>query len=407
MVQIAIVADDLTGAADTGARFASTGSFTVVSFRPGRLPQADVLALSTNGRNLSQAEATRRVREASDYLPSDSMQRMWIYKKIDSTLRGHPAAELSTLMDALAIDRALIAPAFPQQHRTTRQGCQLIDGWPFATTSFGQEVPTSNLVDLFQRTAGDRPVCLIDLAVVRRGMEPVAEMLRQTGASLFVADAETDADLKTLAQAATVGGIRLLCGSAGLAGALQKVLEIVPAVRSLKFPEPPDGPVLTVAGSRHHSTARQIEVSCSAGAVVLCPRSSPTMQGSQLAEIVSTAGEQMSRGQDVILTTLGMADHPDRQAVTVMLSRIVTALIERTEMGGLILTGGETAVTVCSELQSTSLCLQGEIEPGIPWSRFLDGKYRGLPVVTKAGGFGADDALVVAGRFLRALSGGR
>mgnify|MGYP000476463367 CR=1 FL=1 len=45
---------------------------------------------------------------------------------------------------------------------------------------------------------------------------------------------------------------------------------------------------------------------------------------------------------------------------------------------------------------SRALWLQGEIEPGIAVGRLLGGRWPGLPVMTKAGGFGTDQSLPLA-----------
>ena len=66
-----IIADDLTGAADTAACFAQAGLRTVVVFpetgfpelRDQTLASFDVISLSTNTRQLTAAEAARRVRQ--------------------------------------------------------------------------------------------------------------------------------------------------------------------------------------------------------------------------------------------------------------------------------------------------------------------------------------------------------
>jgi D-threonate/D-erythronate kinase len=42
----------------------------------------------------------------------------------------------------------------------------------------------------------------------------------------------------------------------------------------------------------------------------------------------------------------------------------------------------------------------GDVAPGIPWGTLIGGARPGLPIVTKAGSFGDDDALLLAVRFL-------
>jgi uncharacterized protein YgbK (DUF1537 family) len=56
-------------------------------------------------------------------------------------------------------------------------------------------------------------------------------------------------------------------------------------------------------------------------------------------------------------------------------------------------TGGETAVTLAKVLGTTGMTVEGTVEPFIPIGRFVGGKVDGLPVVTKAGGFGSIELL--------------
>jgi uncharacterized protein YgbK (DUF1537 family) len=65
-------------------------------------------------------------------------------------------------------------------------------------------------------------------------------------------------------------------------------------------------------------------------------------------------------------------------------------------VGRLVLTGGDIASATCAALDVPALYLRGEIEPGVVWAVLLGGLLPGLRVVTKAGGFGSDNALVDA-----------
>ena len=69
---------------------------------------------------------------------------------------------------------------------------------------------------------------------------------------------------------------------------------------------------------------------------------------------------------------------------------------------GLVLTGGDTAIAVCRALGGNGMVVCREVAPGIPMCALVGGDYDGAPVVTKAGGFGTEEALLVA---LRALKG--
>ena len=130
---MAIIADDLTGAADTGVQLARAGYRTAVAFRGAPIPPADDLdavALDTNSRALPAGFAAKRVVEAGHAVRHAQV----VYKKLDSTLRGPIAAELSAASGASGRDRVVVAPAFPATGRTTVDGVQLVRGVPVHET---------------------------------------------------------------------------------------------------------------------------------------------------------------------------------------------------------------------------------------------------------------------------------
>jgi uncharacterized protein YgbK (DUF1537 family) len=82
MPQVVIVADDLTGAADTSACFAQAGLGTVIHLSGTTVPDADVLAVSTESRDLDKSAAAAAVRSALSRIAGgqrDAAPR-WIYK---------------------------------------------------------------------------------------------------------------------------------------------------------------------------------------------------------------------------------------------------------------------------------------------------------------------------------------
>jgi len=57
------------------------------------------------------------------------------------------------------------------------------------------------------------------------------------------------------------------------------------------------------------------------------------------------------------------------------------------------LTGGDTAFSVINLLKTEGIEIDGEILEGIVIGHLIDGKWDGMKVITKAGGFGKEDAL--------------
>lgn len=425
MDHILIIADDLTGAADSGAQFARSGWRTKLALtlplrvlEPGSPDDAHVLVLTSESRSLpSGVDAAQAVKKVLTACPLSSFPL--VYKKIDSTLRGHPAAELAAVMSALGEARALIAPAFPAQGRATLRGRVMINGQSLEGTSFSREVSTGDL----RRVFGEG-TALLSLEMVRGGEAHLRSALRSS-AGMLIADAENEADLLLLARAALAEGVRLWCGSAGLAGALAACLGTgpdAPAGDPLHPPHP-TGHFLAVAGSLHPATTAQVAAARRAGAIVVQPPpaffTNPLPQG--IVEAAAQLAGALAAGQDAVLAVrspnelMAVRDQTRQNSgyaqlnipispthIAGRLAQTAAQALTSAPAAGLFLTGGETARAVCRALDCTHLWLGGEVEPGIPWSRMAGGRFPGLFVVTKAGGFGREDSLVRALRFFEA-----
>ena len=393
--QAAIVADDFTGAADAAGRFAALGLSVTVISDPVRVTEVDVVSISSGSRDLPEDEAVVQTRAAVEAIrqPTQEGAPFWVYKKIDSTLRGHPGAELAAAMDALGTSRALVAPAFPAQGRTTVGGRLLLHGLPLEDASFGAPVGGSDLCHLLARYFRHRPVWHVPLEAVRAGPDAIRSMIAPEH-GVYVADAESDEDLDTLARVAIECGVRLLCGSAGLARSLATNACLRPAALPPDWPPANTGPIVVVAGSLHPATTRQVADARGRGAAVVRLSEPLGESGADILQnICDNAARLLANGVDVILTTAGGAARHIQPRFSEHLAAVVGRLTRAAAVGGLVLTGGDTAVATLHAIGCSAVSLLGEIEAGIPWGRLCNGSLRGLPVVTKAGGFGAVGAL--------------
>ncbi len=404
MPQLVVIADDLTGAADTGACFAGAGFSTVIPLTSSNVPHADVVLFSTESRDMSAAEAalavTKAVARVSRGRPiassaSSRSDALIFYKKIDSALRGHPRDELLAAMEAIGARRALVAPAFPAEGRTTVGGRQQIGGVPVEASGIGGAGVVSDLVALFG-TAQELPVRLLDLATLRGQPDAVQRLLHDDSDRIVVADAETDDDLLTLARA--VGGERfpLFCGSAGFARQLARSLPLVRSAHPRPEVARGSGPILVVAGSQHEATTHQIEVLGEAGVPIVRPEQALLDNPeTPVNAVVHRVATHLAAGRSTVLTTLGLASCPlGGHVVATRLAQIVAAPEVSHQVGGLVLTGGDVAVAVSRALEATALWLEGEITSGIPWGVLEGGRLHARPIATKAGSFGDGNALL-------------
>jgi len=153
---LTIVADDLTGACDTGALFAGSGAVPVTVW-PAPAPSARVRAIDTESRSLEAGEAARRVRTTTGRLKGT------MFKKIDSTLRGRVGPEIDALMRAGSQSSALVCPALPAERRVVLDRVLTVGSVPVAETpmaadpDFPAATGSSSVIDLL-RPQLDRPL---------------------------------------------------------------------------------------------------------------------------------------------------------------------------------------------------------------------------------------------------------
>ncbi|GAI95895.1 unnamed protein product, partial [marine sediment metagenome] len=116
MVELLVLADDFTGALDTGVQFAQRNIPTLVSTRMEPLDQGvdeeiSVVVLDLETRHLSPAEAAVRVRQVVQLAQRKGVESF--YKKNDSTMRGNIGSELEALLEATGTSFLPFIPAYP------------------------------------------------------------------------------------------------------------------------------------------------------------------------------------------------------------------------------------------------------------------------------------------------------
>ena len=342
-MQLLLVADDLTGALDSAVAFAEAGLSCRVARRPGDIAVAmaadcDVLAVSTASREASEAAAREAVAEVFDAFAAGPPRL--VFKKIDSRLKGHVAAETGVAAARAGLGRALVAPAIPAQGRYTVHG----------------------------RLEGTGVALPIDIAAQFAGSDLALE----------VPDARTAADLNIALDAALTGGKVLLVGAAGLAAALARRLGPGRGARMLALP----APLLLAVGSRDPITLAQVEAVRAAGLVDMLPAPD--------GEIDGTPPAHGDRPLLVLMTAGG--GQLDVRTAAARFARSAANVVAPLSPATLFCCGGETTDAILAALGVGVLDLEGELLPGIPVSRMVV-HGRTMRLVTKSGGFGLPDTL--------------
>ncbi len=415
MVRILVIADDLSGALDTGVQLLSVSDDIRVRLLPeiGRIPtdrsprvdfaHPRVDVVDTESRHLEPARAAQRIRSViQDFLSSlNSSDELLLYKKTDSTLRGNIGAELAAALESLP-DRCMVfAPAYPAQNRSVKNGILYVNGTPLGETEFAADV-----LDPVHSSSIARVIHL-----QTRGRVALADSPEKIGANaesgtIVIADARTDADLGTVAAAVREIRLRsgvfpLIAGSAGFAAQLPHIVgsdtpgrhpeTMQDPASSVNFPI--RKPILFVNGSLHPVSRTQIENAvadgCPAVFIFAAPSPGEPLSEGQDLEVGEVARRLQSEDQCILSSPLRKIESRDGspREVAHVLGGMVARILDRTPVGTLVVFGGDTLAETLKAAGVGTVVPIWEPWPGIVCSR-LAGRDNPTSLVSKAGGFG-------------------
>jgi uncharacterized protein YgbK (DUF1537 family) len=393
MENVWIVADDLTGAADTGVKFAQDGPVRLVSLSPdsatplGRGP----LAVNTETRNADEGFAAKTIEGLKR--PLEEAGAGVIYKKLDSVLRGLIGLEIATLMRISGRRGALVAPAYPSFDRVTVDGVHLVKGRPVSNTETAKDplrpVLDSKLSSIV--SAGhDYKVFELRLSDIAKGpgfvIEAIEKLLSSGEEFLLACDARSDDDLAVLAEAGLALKDKLvLAGSAGLAGPISEILGKGSSEKPA--PQGPKGPAVFFGGSASNALRAQLTfLAENDGAHLVTLDLDRLMSGEALPPPAVGWGRPLIynlprpiEDQAAKWSSLSIAE---------AFGRLSAKITRELKPGTVFLSGGDTAREVLKALGASDVDIRSELYPGVV--HLTSGE---LSFLTKSGGFGPPDLL--------------
>ena len=391
MHHFVIIADDFTGANDTGVQLCKHGIPVDVILDTAQIEaNGNSLSIDSESRVVSGQEAYDRVYAAVQQVQQTGGCR-FLYKKVDSTLRGHLQEEIRAVVDSYAPELIIFAPAYPEQGRTVEAGRLCVHGTPLLDTEIARDPRNPLQEDHVQRilsTCLQQRVCHYTLDAIED------DRLDFTGLA-YSFDTMEQAQLERIAEKAGQTGKKVLwIGSAGLAqGLLQIQLRELPA--------------MAVIGSISSKTMDQLAYCRNRGLPVVALDMRALYENQDGRTAIQKIVNFLQSGQSVVLTGAACRqDYEDFAAygrekgistdelaefTKQTLSRMVPAILQETAVSGLFLTGGDTAIAVILQLGASGSHIEREIVPGFVQGRLLGGSQEGLPIVTKAGAFGTEE----------------
>ncbi len=373
--RLLIIADDLTGANDTGVQFAKQGIDVLVSIQHDQNWQAwandcQVLVVNTESRHLNPDEAFQRVYDTA----RQAMQLgiSLFYKKTDSTLRGNLGSEFAALIAATGARELFFAPAYPKLHRTTRAGVQFVNGVALHHSSFAND-PLNPMHDASIAAVIAQQTNLPTLTVSVQQL-PCGEPERPEPRLIYIVDAETDEELRTIAH--LLRGKKLLAGSAGLAEFLPEMMRLstVPVLPPIL-----STPMLVVNGSLHEVSLQQVAHAAQHGWTVI--EATPATSAAQVVAALKAK-------HHVIITT---SLKPGNAHFTHNVAQLVAQILDQLVVPVLAVFGGDTLAAIAEARGWMAFRPRTELLPGVPLVEVC-GQDQML-LLTKAGGFGSVDLL--------------
>lgn len=317
-----------------GSQFVSRGLKTYLSCSMDNLQMppedAEVWIINTGSRSLAPKDAASRVKKALQALKEFKVD--YIYKKIDSTLRGNIGSELEASLAEMQLDSIPLCAAFPEMGRTTVDGVHYIGGKIITDTQYAKDTNT--------------PVKEADINKLLASQMESPEKIN-------VQDASSPSDMVNICRR---GRGSFFAGAAAYAGSLADTW-----MASKRSPEPvvfSPAPVLIVSGSLNPLTRQQINY-------------------------YKKAVEDSGSG-DMIITTPSRKQSGALKKTVRRAKKIFSKSFTRA-----LLTGGETAEEFLKELGVDNMEIISSPMIGISLAAYEDYLF-----ILKPGGFGKKDILV-------------
>lgn len=385
MDKLLMIADDLTGALDTGVAFASAGIATCVGQGDYFLYNSEAASCAVQvsvveSRHISKEEAYQAVYEIVRKAEDCGFTR--IYKKTDSALRGNIGAELAAVRSASCEKTLYFVPAYPEMGRITKDGIHYINGSiPVAESIFGSDpfnpVTHSAVLDVLQETTTAEAYCAdLSFAEYPKG--------------IAVFDASTDEELFCIARHLVQNrSAKIFSGCAGFANALKETLDFRSEDQVDVYPSEN---LIVFCGSINPISLAQCQEVVDKGAPNFhLMHNGVYSEPDELIEKIATAAEH----SPITVFDTGSTDVSSDLSGTVIaekVSCVIKGVLETKPNAATFVIGGDTLIAFTKKLEIEMIFPLGELFPGVVLSKYrYQGNWQFL--ISKSGGFGDKDLL--------------
>lgn len=417
MVKLVIIADDLTGALDTGVQFSKKNMSTIVTtdlnFNFADIcKEADVVVIDTESRHIPADEAKERVKSVLSKFNKEEIK--FFYKKTDSTLRGNIGSEVEGFMEGLDINEVSFIPAFPSGKRTVKDGILYVNNVKLAETQFAMDI-LNPVTDSFI------PDIINKQSNINVKLKDINEEFSSQGDKekhIYIFDSENMEDMENIGKVLySKNKLNYTIGNAGFAEILTRYIKSDAKKEDIILE---DDRILFVCGSVNITSLKQCKYAEKIG---YCSNS--LKFGNIISEDYKNSDnyitdkeyfkEKINSNKKFLLRTSDSEDvikkaieYTEKNSISMedltsnianSTGQLVSDLIREHEIKNLIIFGGDTLMGILKNIGCQYIIPVSEIFPGVVFTRAV-GKDTVINVITKAGGFGEENIIERINEFL-------
>jgi uncharacterized protein YgbK (DUF1537 family) len=426
-MDIAIIADDFTGANANGALLTAKGFSSATclgadKWNPKNFAGFTAVSLNAESRLLSRDKAWEATYAAVMLFAAE--KPALISKRVDSTLRGNIGAELEAAVKAMDDSHghqktlAVLAPSYPSSGRICVGGYVIVHGIPLERSPIAQDAatPIKNTSALKIVAEQSRIKCgFVPLEKVLCGVDAVnasVMALRHEGCRVVLCDAVSDEDIAVIAQALAETDFPLLAVDPGpFTAELAAVRVKAPRVQY-------ENRVFISVGSTSELTRTQLEaLRLTLPCHIVTVDVQKALEGGEEAEkerdrivhqilkcpkdatvlgLCTAAEAEDVFSMEDLARCLGISPSAISQKINDFLSGVTREMLGRAEMrfGGLYTSGGEVTVSTIRALGSSGFAVRDQVLPLAVYGHIIGGAHPDMPMVTKGGFVGEQNSLV-------------
>lgn len=399
MLKLLVIADDFTGALDTGVQFSKLGIETLVStdinIKEINIPdEIEILVINSETRHLAANEAYQRVRKVLE--KAKRIQIPYIYKKVDSALRGNVSSEIKALEEMYPDKLIPFLPSYPDMNRYVLNGELYIDNVLVSESVFAKDpyepVFESNIIKRL-KTEANIEANLVD-----------SETLPEKGVAIF--DAKKNKELQDFGELLDdTDNLNITIGCAGFAKILAELIFDSKQYEKNDI----ERPLVVICGSVNPITQKQVKY-IEAKDYPVISLSTPqlltqdyweTDEGKRKIELFI---QEILSNDVVVFETFSqkhiseleieevnkLSEEMVRFKIGESLGVLTKKLWEVSQKGTFLFTGGDTLYQSMKVLGVTQIKPINELESGVVLSK-LCWNHQEMIVITKSGGFGEED----------------